>query len=459
MTTTRMRYLALGLVLAGLVLLSLGSRKNITLQVDGKAKTITTSAFTVGGLIQAAGLSVSPHDRLIPARDHWLSNGDKVRIEHAAQVHILADDRSYDLVTTEKLPSNLLALAGVPLFPGDRIEVNGLPVSPGQPLAVAPSYSLTLRRMVKINLQAGPESRSFYSSAPTLGQALEQAGLDLRLADHLEPPPQTAITHPVTATLQRAIPLTVQLHDRKVEFLSAARTVGEALSEAGLSLQGLDYSQPSSDSPLPRDGHIRVVRVAERLQIEQEPLPFETEMQPAPDVELDTRKVIQAGEYGLTAKSVRIHYEDGQEASHKVESEWIARRPKKRILGYGTKVVVRTLKTPDGPIQYWRAVDMYATSYSPCRIYKDHCDSYTASGATLQKGIVAMTGAWYRYTGGDQVYVPGYGVGTVADTGGGIRGRYWIDLGYSEQDYVSWHQMVTVYFLTPVPDNIMWVLP
>lgn len=102
---------------------------------------------------------------------------------------------------------------------------------------------------------------------------------------------------------------------------------------------------------------------------------------------------------------------------------------------------------------------MYATSYSPCRIFKDHCDSYTASGATLKKGIVAMTGTWYRYSGGDQIYVPGYGVGTVADTGGGIPGRYWLDLGYSDDDYVSWHQNVTVYFLAPVPANIMWVLP
>ncbi len=70
-----------------------------------------------------------------------------------------------------------------------------------------------------------------------------------------------------------------------------------------------------------------------------------------------------------------------------------------------------------------------------------------------------MTGQWYYYSGFDQVYVPGYGTATIGDTGGGIPGRYWIDLGYSEEDYVSWHQYVTVYFLTPVPDRIMWVLP
>jgi 3D (Asp-Asp-Asp) domain-containing protein len=201
------------------------------------------------------------------------------------------------------------------------------------------------------------------------------------------------------------------------------------------------------------------VRVQERVLVEQEPLPFDTELQPVDDLELDSRKVVQAGEFGLTARSVRIRYEDGQEVSRKVEDEWIARQPQTRIMGYGTQIKIRTMNTPDGPIQYWRAVQMYATSYSPCRIYDDHCDSYTALGETLRKGIVAMTNQWCRTTCGDQVYVPGYGVGTVADTGGGIPGRYWIDLGYSEEDYVSWHQNVTVYFLTPVPSNIMWVLP
>ena len=101
---------------------------------------------------------------------------------------------------------------------------------------------------------------------------------------------------------------------------------------------------------------------------------------------------------------------------------------------------------------------MYATSYSPCRIFEDRCDSYTASGAELKKGIVAVRGYWYRYYGGTQVYVPGYGVGLVADVGGGIPGRFWIDLGYSDSDYVSWHQDVTVYFLTPVPDQIMYIV-
>jgi 3D (Asp-Asp-Asp) domain-containing protein len=110
------------------------------------------------------------------------------------------------------------------------------------------------------------------------------------------------------------------------------------------------------------------------------------------------------------------------------------------------------LDTPDGSIEYWRALDMYAVSYNPTSAG----DSTTATGATLKKGIVAIDTSLIPY--GTQLYVPGYGFALAADTGGGVKGRM-IDLGYSDHDYVSWHQWVKVYFLYPPPANIVWVIP
>jgi 3D (Asp-Asp-Asp) domain-containing protein len=59
---------------------------------------------------------------------------------------------------------------------------------------------------------------------------------------------------------------------------------------------------------------------------------------------------------------------------------------------------------------------------------------------------------------GQPVYIPGYGHATVEDVGGGIPGRFWIDLGYSDNDYEAWGDWVTVYFLTPVPQNVVYIL-
>jgi hypothetical protein len=58
------------------------------------------------------------------------------------------------------------------------------------------------------------------------------------------------------------------------------------------------------------------------------------------------------------------------------------------------------------------------------------------------------------------MYVPGYGLARAGDTGGGVKGKF-VDLGFSDDDYESWHWWTDIYLLIPVPSRarIRWVLP
>jgi len=95
---------------------------------------------------------------------------------------------------------------------------------------------------------------------------------------------------------------------------------------------------------------------------------------------------------------------------------------------------------------------MYAVSYNPASAG----GSITASGAPLRKGLVAVDTRYIPF--GTRLYIPGYGEAIAADTGGAVKGRV-IDLGYSNDDYVAWHQNVTIYFLWPPPENVVWIYP
>jgi hypothetical protein len=46
----------------------------------------------------------------------------------------------------------------------------------------------------------------------------------------------------------------------------------------------------------------------------------------------------------------------------------------------------------------------------------------------------------------------------VEDSGWYKRAPYWIDVAYSNEDYVGWHRYTTLYFLTPVPADVPWIL-
>jgi len=452
MKPTQLALISLGMIVGGVLFLSLFAKKSVTLSIDGDRRTLSTSAWTVGGFIRSIHLPLYAGDQLFHSPDQWLLGGETVTIQRASDIRIEADGKAISLRSTERLPGNLIAQAGVPLFPGDQIISNGRIIPPDRPLSAAPNYSLQLRRKWPVTLTLHNQVRRFSTNASTLGEALWEQGIIIHPNDQLIPPPDTPITAPLEVSLQKSKLIEIRFSGGSIKTRSTAETVGEILSQAGMPLQGLDYSVPDASAPLLPDSRIRVVHVQESTILETEPLAFDTEIQPADDLELDQQEIIQNGTYGLNARRIRLRLEDGQEVSRQVEEEYIAIEPQPKIVGFGTKIVPHTLDTPAGPIKYWRALNMYAVSYNPTSAG----DSTTATGATLQKGIAAVDISIIPF--GTQMYVPGYGVALAADTGGGVKGRL-IDLGYSDHDYVSWHQWVTVYFLWPPPANIVWVIP
>jgi uncharacterized protein YabE (DUF348 family) len=312
---------------------------------------------------------------------------------------------------------------------------------------------------VSLTIHTPDSEKQVRSSGFTIGEALQEASLWLRAGDKINAPLNSPITNsPVTIYQFPSRELTVTAGQKTITFVSSAQTVGEALAEAGIPLTGLDYSQPADHEPLPSDGQIRVVHVTESMQLAQKPIPFESELQASADVPLDQTQILQPGETGLTVQRIRIRYEDGEEISRLTEDETVVRPPKTRILAYGTKIEVKTATVDGVNLEYWRAVQMYATSYSPCRSGTDQCYSGTSSGKSLRKGMVGLRYSWYLAMQGQQLYIPGYGFGSVEDVCGGCIGRPWIDLGFSDNNFEPWHSWVTVYFLTPVPANVIYVL-
>ncbi len=371
-------------------------------------------------------------------------------------VTIIENDQVIRLQTNDRIPSTLLNQAGVTVNLNDRVLLNGLPISLNQPITTYP-ITLQIRRAMPITLTAPQGENQIQSSAFTLGEALQEASIWLRAGDRITAPLDSPIsTSPVSILPSRE--LTITSSGGTMQILSSAQTIGEALAEAGIPLLGLDYSIPAEDEAPPVDGQIRVVQVTETMQLAQKPIPFESELQASADVALDQTQILQPGEPGLTVQRIRIRYEDGEEISRVTEDETLVRPARTRLMGYGTKIEVKTATVDGVQIEYWRAVQMYATSYSPCRSGTDQCYSGTSSGKSLRKGMVGLRQSWYLAMQGQQLYIPGYGFGSVEDVCGGCVGKPWIDLGFGDNNFEPWHSWVTVYFLTPVPANVIYVL-
>ncbi len=377
-------------------------------------------------------------------------------------VTIIDGEKILTLQTDERVPSAILAGAGITLNPKDEVLSDGISIALDGRISQSPvsshSVVLQIRRASSVLIITPQGQQAIQTSAFTVGEALTEAGITLHANDKIEPPLTSQITNPLTISYIPSHELTVNLDGKQLHVYSSAVTIGEALAEAGFPLIGLDYSLPAGNEALPAEGQIKVVRVNESVLLGQKPIPFGSESLASAEVPLDQTQILQPGESGLTVQRIRIRYEDGKEISRQTESETMVRPPQTRIVGYGTKVEIKTATVNGVKIEYWRAVEMYATSYSPCRSGVANCGSSTSSGKPLKKGLVALRYSWYLNMQGQRFFIPGYGFGTVADVCGGCVGQPWIDLGYSDDDYQQWNSWVTVYFLTPVPANIIYDL-
>lgn len=466
MQITRIRWIALG---AALVVLAFGYAsltRTVTILSDGGVRTIATRALTVGGALNAAGLQLESEDKVEPSSWSLVTDGLVINVERAARVQLTADGKTYSAITAEKDPAALLANWGLTLNNADRLLLAGRTLAEGELLPQAAVINLELRRTVLVRLTEGDTVLEFQSSAATLGEALNEQGVDLLAADRLDPAAVTPLADDLSATLVRAEQLLVVIGDSVTEVITAASTIGEALTDAGFALQELDHSQPEEDQPIPTDRRIRVIRVSESVMLEQETLPHETQWQEDPEAELDTISVIQEGQDGVSTARVRVRYENGEEVSRTQEGERVIVEAQDQINGYGTQIVLKTTVVDGVTIEYYRTVQIFTTWYSPCNSGVDSCLYGTSSGLPVERGTISTYLNWYRSLKYATVYVPGYGPGTIGDVGAWPdRSVPWMDLAFSEDEVAAsggapWPGgYVTVYFTTPVPASVPPIWP
>jgi uncharacterized protein YabE (DUF348 family) len=454
-----LRISATAIAAVGILLLILGMQKEITLVVNGEIQQISTSALTVRGVLRSQDYQPTEWDRVFPSLGTILWGDETVNYRISSKVDIQADGEEISLQTAEDRPENVLLQAGFSLFPKDRILLDGQEVGKSATLSAGEDHNIQVLRGTPITVETKTGTIQFISDGDTLGEAFQDEAFQILDADQLSKPLDTPLDgSPLLIEWIQAIPINVQIADQSITIYTTAETIGAALAGAGLPLQGLDYSIPAEYEAIPENHQVQVIRVREEVLLNQDKIQFSTTYQPDNNTELDGVSILSGGEFGITAQRVRVTYENDEETTRQLVKEWVLREPSPRVIGYGTKIVLRTENTADGPITYWRKITAYATSYNEnCA----GCNDWTYSGAYLQKGVVAVTRPWYRIMAQNKVYIPNYGFGSIEDIGAGVPfSTNWVDLGYRSEDYVSWHWYTDVYFLAPAPpaDQIMYIL-
>ncbi len=395
----------------------------VVLEVDGATQEIWTQAKTVGDVLSEAGVTLGWRDEVLLAGEITQPEATLPPI----QWRDLADE--------------------LPRPNGNR---------PPEAL------HLSVKRAVRITVvddDAIPAN--ILTTADTIAQALATAQVPLHPDDIVFPSPDTAVSQGQLVVIQRSTPIEIKVDEALIEVRTHQDSVGAALAEVGVNVLGMDQVEPALVAPLRPNTSITIKRVWEEIEYEEEILPFDTVWRPDAEVPIDQRLVKTTGRPGVQRYRFQVRYEDGVKMERTLEDDWVEVEPETKVIAYGQKITPQTLETPEGTITYWRKVRMYATSYSPGRSGTPKTAPWygrTRLGMELEKGVVAVDPAVVNMQ--QKLYVPDYGFAIAGDTGGAVTGKH-IDLGYSDDDYRSWHWWTDVYLLWPPPASyaVRYVLP
>jgi len=453
--------------------------REVTVAADGTETTVASRADSDEVLLRLADVEVLPGDRV--ERKQY-SGEEVLAVERATPVILEVDGRLLGLRTRSATIAGALAEANVELGPKDSVLQNDVFVSPYDSIRPLPRLaallpvggvdssgaasgaeggpvSIEVRRAVPFTVYEDGQTLHFESSRTTVGLALKEAGVQLGPGDWMQPSPATELSAGLEVHVEHAKALTVTLPGSKIVLYTLTDTVGEALAEAGIAMPESSRLEPPAETAITAGMFVHVIRVSEELLLEEEYLESSTVYEPDPSLPPgETRRV--EGHDGVLYRQYRIRYENDVAVAWELVEEWYQPEPADTVVYYST--ATESAPSEIGPAvepsasasldgyEVVRTMRVYATWYCPASAGRSPTDPWygiTATGVPVTHGVVAVDPNVIPL--GTRMYIPGYGPGVAADTGGGISGNM-IDLGYPDGVIPDWiSHWVEIYILAP----------
>lgn len=461
------------IALIALLVFVLAPPRTVRIAVDGEVTTVSSHVSSEEVVVEQAGVELEPGDQV-----EAIGEG-VIAVDRATEAVVELDGKTFALRSQANTVEELLSRAEVDLGPRDSVLLNGVFVSrearvdqpapravTGQAAAPAPGaiddkpLMVEVRRALPFRVVEDGKEFELRSSRETVATALRDVGVRLGPGDKVLPPPDAELSAGMEVHVEHAKPLVVTLPEGKVILYSLASTVGGALAEGDIALPASYRLEPPPETLVEPGMTVHVVGISEEQNLEQERIESQTVYQPDPSLPYGEQRVEQ-GHDGVRYRQYRVVYENGEVVSRDLVDEWYDPEPLDTVIYYSTAdapppptpVPVPAAPAPSGipaGLNVARVLNVYATWYSPAssgRSPSDPAYGFTATGVPVDRGVVAVDPSVIPL--GTRLYIPGYGFGVAADTGGAIRGHM-IDLGYPDGVIPNWTtRWVDIYILGP----------
>ncbi len=100
------------------------ARKSVTVSIDGKEKTFTTTGDTVADVLESQDITVGKHDAVAPDPDSEIEEGSRIAVSYGRELTINVDGEKQDYWTTATNVDEALAQIGQRIVAGAELSTS-----------------------------------------------------------------------------------------------------------------------------------------------------------------------------------------------------------------------------------------------------------------------------------------------------------------------------------------------
>lgn len=314
-------------------------------------------------------------------------------------------------------------------------------------LAAVTAFSAVLTARKTVIIKDGDNSpQKVITFKRYVEDVLSKQGIALCEGDKISTELKSSVEDNMQIEIYRAFSVDVTEKGETKSYKVTKKTVGEALNELGLNVKESDKLTPGYNEAIAAGSSINLIRTAEETVEVSEEIPFESKEKINTALASGKRRTVQEGKVGEKKVTYKISYEDGVEVNRVALSETVISQPVNEIREIGPRNKLESYQiasagsvqtSRSGSLSYSKVIMTHASAYSAASCGKSPSSpgyGRTATGRQAQRGVVAVDpsviplGTKLYIESADGSYV--YGTAIAADTGSAIKGNR-IDLCFN----------------------------
>lgn len=240
-------------------------------------------------------------------------------------------------------------------------------LSPSVNAKVKDNMQIVWKPAYMVILKLNGEEKKVWTTTKTVKEFLAESEIAIKEQDQLSIPLEAKIKQGLIINLDTAFQVVVNDGGEERTVWSTSTTVADFLEQQGIKLNELDRVEPGLDQMIGENVPINIVRVEKVTDVVEEPLEFATVTQKDSNLESGKQQVVQEGKTGKVQKTYEVILENGQEVSKTLISENMMENATDKIVAVGTKEMTQLVSrgTETGK-EFYVSSTAYTASCNGC---------------------------------------------------------------------------------------------